>query len=522
MYLKISSFLFIITIKALAFKTAVVQNMEKVYAITSPLLSAFKLGAWSGQYKKLKVRYATYYGNNCSIVVYECQSCRSTESHLKKLLAPFHITNELYMLEGLTHFHTYCTTNCGLFVAMDNDTVHATQRAKRLKRHLETTNDMQNLVEERLLEMQEALPELIASIACGEQVNTAVLQAVGVDRKFIDMYNKRVVNFNKQLMAVGETHMMPPLNNEDIINDRLMHSPDISDEQFCDINKRVATAEECWAMYKHQYKVSWSIQLVSHQFIKDNGNQLVGSSMKILSKMLFPKIVRSQLLLQPSLQLLYGDPCDYHETGLSLQAAYLVKAELISEVMSCLGFKHPFDVEHKVPQEELIVLEGKTNLSKLMSTKFFADYNNNIKLFSDRAAIMVKSCRAYLEAANRFGQEDVWNHVSDFFIEQRKIFESATNALKGFLRSETILLAPEAYVPQADFIKALSLYCKENHFPQITFSPDFYAVPFNQFGITLTKRVKRTYPRNSDGVLKQQIFIVGCDINDNEVVSQDQ
>ena len=372
------------------------QSMEKVYAITSPLLSAFKLGAWSGQYKKLKVRYVTYYGNSCSIVVYECQSCRSTESHLKKVLAPFHIINELYRLEDLTEFHTFCNTNCGSFVAMDNKNVHATQRAKRLKRQLETTNDMQNDVEERLLEMQEALPELIASIACGEQVDTAVLQAVGVDKlEFIDMYNKRVVSVNKQLMAVGETHMMPPLNNADIINDRLLHSPDISDEQFCDISKRVATAEECWAMYKHQYKVGWSIQLVSNQFIKDNGNQLMGSSMKILFQMLFPKIlvsesnmqIRNQLLLRPLPQSPYGNPYDYHEDPLSLQAAYLVKAELISEVLSCLGFKHPFDVEHRVLQEELLVLEGKTNMSRLMSTKFFADYNNNIKFFSDRAVI---------------------------------------------------------------------------------------------------------------------------------------
>ena len=149
----------------------------------------------------------------------------------------------------------------------------------------------------------------------------------------------------------------------------LIEDTDMTYKEFLEVYGKVvnrqATEEEHWAVYKHQYKLSWGIDLVSEQFVTDNGSELAGSDMQVMS------------------QLLYAS--DYQEDGLPLRAAYLVKAELIFEVLSCLGFKHPFDVEHKVPQEQLLVLQGKTNVSRLMSTKVFADYNNNITLFSDRA-----------------------------------------------------------------------------------------------------------------------------------------
>ena len=146
--------------------------------MTSQLLNGFKLAAWSGEYKTLKSRYNTYYGKECCVVVYGCHDCRQTEADLKEVLYPFHITNEIYRLEGLPKYHKFCQEVCKPFVVMDNLEEIRFRQALYKKRRQDNIDRAEAHAEQQLLTLQDALPELTASIACCEVPDKEVARSV--------------------------------------------------------------------------------------------------------------------------------------------------------------------------------------------------------------------------------------------------------------------------------------------------------------------------------------------------------
>lgn len=184
-------------------------------------------------------------------------------------------------------------------------------------------------------------------------------------------------------LAEGEGHIVKKADDSELLEFNQLASPsekvrhllddvDLSHKEFLELYGKVvtreATEEEHWAVYKHEYKISWGIDRTSSQFVEQNGSELAGPVMEVISQVLFPK---------------------QHPDRLPLQCSFVLKAKLVSEILACLGFKHPFDVQHRVSSSQLLVLESHNgsfrNISSLMQTRMFTDYNKNIKLFSAQA-----------------------------------------------------------------------------------------------------------------------------------------
>lgn len=57
-----------------------------VYLVHSALMSVFKIGIWTAEIKGLRKRYATYYGPECQLIVWQCEDYKGVE---KKAIRQF-------------------------------------------------------------------------------------------------------------------------------------------------------------------------------------------------------------------------------------------------------------------------------------------------------------------------------------------------------------------------------------------------------------------------------------------------
>jgi hypothetical protein len=68
-----------------------------VYAVTSDIFDAIKIGMWSGSLKKLRARYVGMYGPTVTVIAFEATSdARAAELACMSMLVGSHISNELY------------------------------------------------------------------------------------------------------------------------------------------------------------------------------------------------------------------------------------------------------------------------------------------------------------------------------------------------------------------------------------------------------------------------------------------
>lgn len=78
-----------------------------IYAVTSPLLNAVKLGRWGGSLQRLRYRYTGIYGD--SIVLYTSQTSDShaAEAQMHCRFARYRLSNELFSKDGLEGYVAY-------------------------------------------------------------------------------------------------------------------------------------------------------------------------------------------------------------------------------------------------------------------------------------------------------------------------------------------------------------------------------------------------------------------------------
>lgn len=107
-----------------------------------------------------------------------------------------------------------------------------------------------------------------------------------------------------------------------------------------------------------------------------------------------------------------------------------------------------------------------------------ADPTLDIKLEDEIPAILCKCSRAYLEAASKYSDVDIWNVLPDYFKTIQKQISMVTNSLHHFLGSEKCLFGKDLCVPQSIFVRSFNNHCIENNLGRYKFHPDFYAGPF--------------------------------------------
>ena len=84
------------------------------------------------------------------------------------------------------------------------------------------------------------------------------------------------------------------------------------------------------------------------------------------------------------------------------------------------------------------------------------------KLKAEIVYILVKSNKAYLEAVDTFGSDDIWKHLHPYFKDNRKKIAIQTNALMHFIEHKCTL-NPNSWCRCEDMLPLLNEHCKQNN-----------------------------------------------------------
>lgn len=140
------------------------------------------------------------------------------------------------------------------------------------------------------------------------------------------------------------------------------------------------------------------------------------------------------------------------------------------------------------------------------------------KMKGELANIIQKCNRAYIEYSDKYGTEDVWGVLPQYFKETQKELACSTNALISFLNSDRIKAGENKFIPEKIFIDEFNDYCKTNNYTKHRFNPDYYLGPFAQFDVKVQKNVRKEY----NGHKKVGTYFVGIDVDDvvGEIVDE--
>jgi hypothetical protein len=143
-----------------------------------------------------------------------------------------------------------------------------------------------------------------------------------------------------------------------------------------------------------------------------------------------------------------------------------------------------------------------------------ADPQLDEKLDKEIPAILLKCVRAYLDFAQRFADQTVWNVVPEYFKSVQTQVAMVTNCLQNFLACERVKYGTDLFCPQTSFVTAFNAHCLENNLGKMKFNQDFYQGPFGMRDIEVRKEANKVYRGR---VYPSQSFIYGLDIVDNHM-----
>lgn len=137
-----------------------------------------------------------------------------------------------------------------------------------------------------------------------------------------------------------------------------------------------------------------------------------------------------------------------------------------------------------------------------------ADPHLDDKLDRELPAILLKCIRAYLEYAQKYSDQDIWNVVPEYFKKIQNQVAMVTNSLQNFLASTSLRYGPDLFCHQTVFVSAFNQHCIANNLGKIKFNSDVYAGPFSSRDLEVRAEA-RTYNGRAYGVLP---LIFGVDI----------
>jgi hypothetical protein len=136
-----------------------------------------------------------------------------------------------------------------------------------------------------------------------------------------------------------------------------------------------------------------------------------------------------------------------------------------------------------------------------------ADPHLDDKLDAEMATILCKCVRAYLEYAQRYSAQDIWNVLPKYFVDIQTQVAMVTNTLQHFLASEKVVYGAHLCCPQKMFVTTFNQHCQENNLGRPRFNPDFYAGPFSSRQLEV-----RPGTLWRDQTMASQPFVYGLDL----------
>ncbi len=130
-------------------------------------------------------------------------------------------------------------------------------------------------------------------------------------------------------------------------------------------------------------------------------------------------------------------------------------------------------------------------------------------------AFIIQACnKGYLEAIHRHGSSGIWEVLPELFKATQESMAENTNALTHFLKTDLVILGKDQYCREKIFVAAFNDHCKESHFSTSKWTSQFYAGPFADAGIKLSKNCRRRYPNLPGEQSYSGTFIIGVDIKE--------
>ena len=128
---------------------------------------------------------------------------------------------------------------------------------------------------------------------------------------------------------------------------------------------------------------------------------------------------------------------------------------------------------------------------------------------------IIHACnRLYLEAVEKYGQEDVWTICPQYFKDSRDEMAESTNALTSFLKSDKVRIDPDLYVPESIFIESFNEHCKDLNITKPRWTTQYCLGPFSNFDIVRKRfndKKGLTYPKEN-GSIRRGIYCLGVDV----------
>lgn len=134
------------------------------------------------------------------------------------------------------------------------------------------------------------------------------------------------------------------------------------------------------------------------------------------------------------------------------------------------------------------------------------------KLRGEIGYILQKCARAYIEAVQQVGNDNIWLHLPHYFTKQQDQLRMDTNSLEHFLGSSTCTFGEEEYMPQDEFLQCYNRYCKDNGLKVKPYDKNVFGMSFARYNIRVSDgRDVHIYPRNSGRVV-EAVYLFGVDM----------
>lgn len=142
------------------------------------------------------------------------------------------------------------------------------------------------------------------------------------------------------------------------------------------------------------------------------------------------------------------------------------------------------------------------------------------KLEAELPNIIQKSNKAYLEATDKFSNDNIWRHLPQYFHDQRSEMAKSCNPLHAFMTSELIEYGSDMWVEEEVFKAAFKLFVSDNGHKPTKWGKDLYASLFQVHSLAIETPKARSGTRvNASGKKVKGNVIQGCRL---KIISEEE
>jgi len=125
------------------------------------------------------------------------------------------------------------------------------------------------------------------------------------------------------------------------------------------------------------------------------------------------------------------------------------------------------------------------------------------KIASEMGNILIKANKVYLQAAETYGERDIWEILPKHFIEARDRSMATLSLVDAFIRQPFVILDPELFMSVRDFMSAVRAFSSETGFDGPRSSQESLITSLGKFGVQMQRKVMNIRGRD---VLDDYLF----------------